>query len=86
MVIEMKQKPILINKNEIVENSEKIYAEIKEKLLPEYKGKIAAIEVDSGDYFIGESIIEAGEKAKEKFPNKFFHFVRIGYAATYVRR
>ena len=82
----MKQKPILINKNELVEKGEKIYAQIKEKLLPEYKGKIAAIEVDSGDYFLGESIIDAGEKAKEKYPTKFFHFVRIGYTATYVRR
>ena len=60
------------------------FEHLDEKLLPEYKGKIVAIEVDSGDYFIGDSSIKAYEKAIKKFPNKKFLFRRIGFTSTYV--
>ncbi len=51
-----------------------------------YKDKIVAIEVESGDYFMGESKMEAAMKAKAKYPERFFHFIRIGHAAMYKRR
>lgn len=41
-------------------------------------GKYLAIEVESGKYFLGETMIEAMDKAKERFPDKLFYFVRIG--------
>lgn len=51
-----------------------------------YKDKIVAIEVESGDYFIGDTKMEAAVKAKAEHPEKFFHFIRIGHAAMYKRR
>ena len=47
------------------------------------KGKIVAIEVDSGDVFVGHSAIEAGLKAKSKYPKKLFYFKRVGYPAVH---
>lgn len=38
---------------ELCSKGEKIYAEIKKKLEPTLKNKFVAIEVDSGDYFVG---------------------------------
>jgi hypothetical protein len=47
-------------------------ASSKKKLEPKYNGKIIAIEVDSGKYFIGDDELEAGLKAKAVFPDKIF--------------
>jgi hypothetical protein len=71
-----------VDMHRLGEEGERIYYEkLKPILEPKYKGKIIAIEVDSGDYFIGDSVIEAGDKAKQKYPDKIFHFMRIGYRA-----
>lgn len=47
------------------------------------KGKIIAIEVESGDVFMGNTTIEAGLKAKSKYPKKLFYFKRVGFPAVH---
>ena len=68
---------------ELCSKGEKIYAEIKKKLEPTLKNKFVAIEVDSGDYFIGNAAIEAADKAREKYPGSVFFLVRIGHPAAF---
>jgi hypothetical protein len=63
-----------------------IYESIKAKLEPNFKGKILAIEVESGEHFIGEPVLEAARKARAKHPDKTFHFFRIGFPTVYVWR
>jgi len=71
----------------LAEKGEKIYNDVlKEKLEPIYKGKIVAIEPDSGEYFINNSTVRAIEKAKEKYPDKVFYLVRIGYPTVHIHR
>lgn len=60
-----------------------IIKDIEEKLQLKYRGKIVAIELESGDYFIGDSMLEAYKKASEKYPNKKFVFKRIGFSSTH---
>lgn len=79
----MERKILLINKDEIIDKGERIYAAIRSELEPEHKGEIAAIEPESGDYFWGKSVIEAIGKAREKYPDKVFHVVRIGFPAVH---
>ena len=43
---------------------EEVYQKIKDKLKGQ-EGKIVAIDVDSGDYFVGSDTIEAYEKGKD---------------------
>ena len=50
------------------------------------KGLIAAIEPDSGDYFLGKNTIEAVRKGRQKYPGAIFYCVRIGYRAVYEHR
>lgn len=74
-------------KEELGEKGQKIYDEILKPLLePGHKGEIVAIEVESGDYFLGESVLEATGKGREKYPNKVFYAVRIGYPVVYRHR
>lgn len=47
-----------------------IYEGIKAKLEPSFKGKILAIEVESGKRFIRETALEAEMKARAKHPIK----------------
>ena len=76
-----------IDGRHITEEGERIYHEkLKPLLEPQYKGKVVAIEVDSGDYFLGDRVIDAWQKAKAKHPGKIFHFVHVGYRAFQKRR
>ena len=76
-----------VNKERLVARGEALYQQrLKSQLDPTYHGQIVAIEVESGDYFIGKSVTEAARKAREKYPEKVFYFVKIGFPAVHVRR
>jgi len=76
-----------VNKNELVAQGQRIYETfLQEELESEHKGKVAAIEVESGDYFLGESVVEAAKKAREKYPEKLFYFAKVGSRAMHIRR
>ena len=72
-----------LDKNELTERGKGIYKSLKSKLEKKYNGKVIAIEVDSGDYVIGDDELDAAIKAREKFPHKIFTFIRIGYLAVH---
>ena len=63
-----------------------IYEIIKGSLDPRCKGQIVAIEVESGEHFVGKTVLEAANNARIKHPNKQFHFFRLGSSAVYVWR
>ena len=63
-----------------------IYETIKGTLDPHYKGQIVAIEVESGEHFVGKTVLEAANNARVKHPDKQFHFFRLGSLAVYVWR
>jgi hypothetical protein len=52
--------------------------DLKEKLEKTENGKYLVLEVDSKTYFIDEDLLDAIEKAEEKFPDKLFFIVQIG--------
>ncbi len=67
--------------------AEAIYRKkLKPKLKDKYQGRIVAIDVESGDYFVGETVLEAIEKGRKKHPGKLFYAVRIGYPAVHLLR
>ena len=76
----------IVDKDELVEKGEEVYKRIRDKLEPEHKGEIVAIEIKTGDYFLGKDVVEADEKAREKYPDEVFYFNKIGYRAVYVHR
>ena len=46
------------------------------------RGQFVAIEVDSGDYFLGLTPLEAINGGKFKYPEKSFHVMKVGYKAA----
>lgn len=65
------------------EEGKRIYEELKETLEVEHKGEYLAIEVETGDYFIGKTIEKVSQKARKKYPDKVFHLVKIGYPGVF---
>ena len=51
---------------------------IKALVEPTHIGEYIAIDVDSGDYFLGDTLVEAATKARTIYPDRCFHFIKIG--------
>ena len=66
-----------------IKEANTIFENISKELLPKYKGKIVAIDTDSGNYFIGDSELDAYKMAIKKYPNKQFVFKRLGFHSTH---
>lgn len=62
----------------VLAKGKEIYLKIKDQLEPDHNGEIVVIDVDSGEYFIGKTMFEANDKAREKYLNKQLYFARIG--------
>ncbi len=84
----MSEKIFLPDEIDRLGEGEEIYRrKLKKKLEPKYNGKIIAIEVESGKYFLGDTEIEATQKARAAFPDKIFFFMRVGpNPAVYKKR
>ena len=59
------------------------YAEIQDNLERERHGDYVMIEVDSGDYFVGDTPEQALQQAEAAHPDKVFCLIRIGYKAAH---
>jgi len=57
------------------------YEEIREELEANHAGEYVVIEVDSGDYFVGQSREAALSQAQQAHPQKAFYSIRIGFEA-----
>lgn len=69
---------------ELIDRAREIYEkELKSELEAHEGGKIVAVEVESGDYFLGDSEVEAYEQAIKKYPAKKFAFLRVGAKTTH---
>ncbi|HLC49211.1 MAG TPA: hypothetical protein VJI96_02390 [Candidatus Andersenbacteria bacterium] len=67
---------------EIAKRGARIYLKKEKTLTRSHKGEFAAIHVETGEYFLGNTGSDAIEKAKEKYPEDVFYLVKIGYSAT----
>jgi hypothetical protein len=73
-----------IHAKKLAEVGERLYEQnLRSKLESTHKGKIVVIDAESGDYFLGENLHEANEKARKKYPNKVFYAIKVGYPAFY---
>jgi hypothetical protein len=73
----------LSNVHDISIKGQKILESIPEELKKEEWGRFIAIEVESGDFHLGDTAIEATQKARAKHPDKLFFLGRIGYRTAY---
>ena len=53
--------------------------DIKPQVEDAYHGKIVAIDVDSGDYAIGDTVSDASKRLRKRLPDADVWSVRVGY-------
>ena len=69
-------------KSEVAKRGYQIYKKLRHALEREHLREYVAIELESEDYFLGNDMDEALNKAEEKYPDKEFFVVQIGELAT----
>jgi len=80
MAVRTKELPDI---HQISVKGQRVLDGLPDELKKEHFGKPIVIEVDSGEYFIGDTPIEATKKARAKYPDKIFFQGRLGYKAGY---
>ena len=76
--------PENLDKEAFAEQARAIYAQrYKDRLEATVRGKVIAIEVESGEIFIGRTVLEAAMQARRKFPDRLFYFIQVGYPAVH---
>jgi hypothetical protein len=74
-VIEAVRKKTL----ELIDRAKQTYGdELAGELEPEHTGEIVAIELETGDYFVGEDEIDAADKARAAGHQGMLYFLRVG--------
>lgn len=69
--------------DEFVRRAEEIYAaRLKEALEPEHLDQFVVIEPESGDYFLGKTLGEATQAARQSHPGRLTHAMRVGHRAA----
>lgn len=69
---------------QISADGEKIYEErLRAILEPSQIGKFTAIEVVSGDYFVGDTLLDAVAEAQKRYPDCLFYTKRIGHRGVF---
>lgn len=67
----------------IVDRAKRIYVErLQSDLERDHRNKYVAIEPESGEYFLGDTIREAIDFAIAKHPTRLSHVIRIGHRAA----
>jgi len=67
----------------ISQQGQRLFEALDPALREQHRGQFVANEVDSGDYFIGETAMAANQMARAKHPGKVFFLGRIGYPTAY---
>lgn len=77
------REPIMSDSQETVANAARpIFDELKASLLPAYEHQFVSIEPVSREFFIGATISDAIEGARQKHPNRLVHTFRLGHTAA----
>ena len=69
---------------EVKRPSEEVLAKVQS--LKGKQGMIVAIEPDTGDWFLGENVLEALKEGRKKYPHGIFYFVRVGYPSAHAHK
>src|SRR5437867_2395721 len=69
---------------EIGQIAEEMYRrDIRDKVMPQHKGKFLILDIESGDYEVDEDDLKAYDRLRARRPDGVFFGLRIGYKAAY---
>lgn len=69
---------------EVAQLGNQIYhRDIRDKVMPQHKGKFLVLDIESGDYEMDEDDLSAEEILRARRPDGVFFGLRIGYTSAY---
>ena len=67
----------------VIDHAKKIYADkLQVALEVDHRGQFVAIEPESGDYFVSDTLDGAVQAARTRYPDRLSHTLRVGYPAA----
>jgi hypothetical protein len=67
----------------VIDRAKRIYAErLQAALETDHRGRFVAIEPESGDHFLADTLDGAVRAARERHPARLSHAVRVGHPAA----
>jgi hypothetical protein len=67
----------------VIERAKRIYADrLQASLESQHLDRFVAIEPDSGEHFLGDTLDEAALAAHARYPDRLSHLIRIGHRAA----
>ncbi|MEL7357520.1 MAG: hypothetical protein AAFN40_13235 [Cyanobacteria bacterium J06560_6] len=80
----MSTSKLKYEKEEFVRRGEAIYeSQVREQVEKGNRGKIVAIDIETGAFEVAEDSLSAAEKLQARFPEAQAWFVRIGHRAVH---
>ena len=71
------------NLDELVRRAEHIYAQnLKAQLEASHRDEFVAVEPESGEFFLGRTLSDAVGAARDAYPDRLSHAMRIGHDAA----
>ncbi len=68
----------------VIERAKHLYAKrLQQDLEANHGNRFVAIEPDSGEFFLGDTFDQAVKSARQKFPSRLSHTIRIGHQAAF---
>jgi hypothetical protein len=83
--IETREGKVMISANtkSVMDRAKRIYAErLQNSLEAEHRNRFVAIEPESGEYFLADTLDAAVRDARTKHPDRISHVLRIGHPAA----
>jgi hypothetical protein len=68
-----------------IERCRAIYRQLLPALIAKHRGKVIAIEPESGEYVLGEDLDSASAKALARYPNRLFGFFQVDESPAVVK-
>lgn len=67
----------------VISRGKAIYQQLRDKVEPEHKGRILAIDVKTGDYEIDDKVAVALDRVRAKNPDAMVYCLRLGSPGVY---
>ena len=68
-----------MEESEVLKRGEEIYAKLLPSLKAYYINQYIAIDVQTGEYWVEDTLVKALKTASDKYPDRQFYTVRIGF-------
>ena len=70
---------------DFIERCRTIYRQLLPQLIADHRGKVIAIEPESTEYFLGDTLDSASEQARTRYPERLFGFFCLDESPAVVK-